>query len=126
MAEVYRGDDVLIKEVTGTVESRIDIYCKDVTISSKKDYVAIRNEAGVPIKRILVGQDAEMSISQMFATEVSFTDGNNIKVYFADNLGTATYQMGSCYITEKGWKIPEDDGVVHDVKIIGGSFGTTT
>ena len=126
MAEVFHSDMTLIRKITGTVESRIDIFAQDVDIQTKKEFFEVTDDAGDVVKRHQTGQSAEMSISKMFASEINLTDGNTVKVYFGNTLGTTTYGMGSCYVTDKGWKIGEDDPVIHNVRIIGRNFGTTS
>ena len=124
MAEVFHSDMTLIRQITGTAESRIDVFAEDVDIQTKKEFFEITDDAGEVVKRHQTGQAAEMSIGKLFDQEIDFANGNNIKVYFGNILGTTTYQMGSCYITDKGFKIPEDDSVTHNVRIIGRNFGT--
>src|SRR3972149_236921 len=99
MAEVFHSDMTLIRQITGTAESRIDVFAADVDIQTKKEFFEITDDAGEVVKRHQTGQAAEMSISKMFASEINLTDGNTVKVYFGNTLGTTTYGMGSCYVT---------------------------
>jgi len=126
MAEVFHSDMTLIRQITGTAESRIDVFAEDVDIQTKKEFFEITDDAGDVVKRHQTGQSAQMSIGKLFDSEIDFANGNNIKVYFGNILGTTTYQMGSCYITDKGFKISEDDEVTHNVSIVGRNFGTTS
>jgi len=124
MAEVFHFDECLVKEVTGTVETRIDNYATGVSVSLARNFFDIKDDTGQIIKRFEAGKEADMSIDALFAADIDFTDGNNIKLYYGNVIGTTTYQMGSCYIKDKGWSQSEDDAVKHDVKIVGRTFGT--
>ena len=122
MAEVFHFNECLVQN--GTTSTRIDTYCSDVSVSLRKKFFEVKDEDGQVVKRLQSGQEADMSIGAAFASEISFTDGNAIRVYYGDVLGTTTYEMGSCYVTDKGWSQKENDVVTHDVKIVGRTFGT--
>ena len=126
MPEVYHFDECLIKKITsGTIEERMDYYVTDVTVSARKTFKDITDEDGEVIKRFQTGKSAELSIGCLFGTSgINITDGNNIKIYHGNALGTTTYQMGSCYISDEGWAHSENDLIKHDVKILGRNFGT--
>lgn len=124
MAEVFHFEECLVKTLSGTVESRIDSYAENVTVALKKSFFDVPTEDGQVIKRYESGRSAELSIGKLFDTEIAHTDGNSIKFYYGNSLGTTTYQAGSCYIQDSGWSQSANDAVKYDVKISARTFGT--
>ncbi len=122
MAEVFHFNECLIR--VGTTTTRLDTLASDVSVSLTKDFFDITNEDGQTVKRFESGRGADMSIGKLFDTEIDFTDGSDLRLLYANQLGTTTYQMGSAYIKDKGWNQSENDSVKHDVKIVGRNFGT--
>ena len=122
MAEVWHFNECLIR--VGTTTTRLDTYATDVSVSLTKDFFNIKNEDGQVLKRFESGRGADMSIGVLFDSEIDFTDGSDLRLLYANQLGTTTYQLGSSYIKDKGWSQSENDAVKHDVKIIGRNFGT--
>lgn len=122
MAEVWHFNECLIR--VGTTTTRLDTYATDVSVSLTKDFFNIKNEDGQVLKRFESGRGADMSIGVLFDSEIDFTDGSDLRLLYANQLGTTTYQLGSSYIKDKGWSQSENEAVKHDVKIIGRNFGT--
>lgn len=124
MAEVFHFDECLIKTISGTVETRIDTYAQNAAIALKKTFFDVTDESGQIVKRYEEARGADLSIDTLFASEISHTDGNAIRVYYGNILGTTTYELGSAYVADKGWAQSENSTVTHDIKVVGRTFGT--
>mgnify|MGYP001576465125 FL=1 len=109
MAEVWHFNECLIR--VGTTTTRLDTYATDVSVSLTKDFFNIKNEDGQVLKRFESGRGADMSIGVLFDSEIDFTDGSDLRLLYANQLGTTTYQLGSSYINDKGWSQWENEAV---------------
>lgn len=128
MAEVYSGLEAYIyrvgSSVGGTTETAIDAYAEGVNVTLSRELRSRTDTSGVVQQRIPVGKSAEMSISRLYIDDPHLCDGNNLKLYLMNSLGTQTYQLTGAYWENKGWSAPGDDLVKYDVTIVGRDFGT--
>jgi hypothetical protein len=128
MAEVWTFLECYIKRVgstgTDTAEYSIDAYAEGVTVSLTRDVIPRMDTSGVAQQRIETRRQAEMSINALYSADVSLFDGNNVKLYFMNALGTETWQMTKAYWTNKGWSGGAVGGITYDVTVVGNNFGT--
>jgi len=128
MAEVYSALEAYIYRVGSkagdSTETAIDAYAEGVDVKLSRALRARTDTSGVVQQRIPLGKEAEMRISRLYSDDPHLCDGNNLKLYFMNSLGTQTYQLTGAYWSNKGWRGDGDDPVNYDVTIVGRDFGT--
>lgn len=126
MPEVYHFLECEIKRVGsvvgGTTEYSIDAYAENVSVTMGREFVEMKDTSGVVQKRVPVGSTCEMTIGKLYQADVSLCDGNAIKLYMGNALGTETWQMLGAYWANKDFG--GDELIAYNVSITGKSFGT--
>ena len=108
----------------GTTPYSIDGYAEDVTVGVSRELTPRTDDQGVVRQRVPVKTEAQMSIGKLYAEDLSFVDGNSLRLVMGNALGTETWEMGSAYWQSKGWSAGGDGVATYDVSLIGNSFGT--
>lgn len=129
MAEVYNFLECEIKRcgsvAGGTTEYSIDAYAEELSVSVSRDLADRADTSGVIQQRIPVKSQVEMQISKLYQADFSLFDGNDIKLYMGNTLGTETWKATKCYWQNKGWSGGAgDDGLRYEVSITASTFGT--
>jgi len=128
MAEVFSALECYIYRVGSklgdTTEAAIDAFAEGVNVSVSRELVPRVDDQGVIQQRVSFGKTAEMTISKLYSDDPHLFDGNNIKLYMMNSIGTQTYQLTGAYWSNKGWGASGDDTVSFDVAVVGRDFGT--
>ncbi len=124
MGEVYHFNECRVVSMTGTVETRLDAFAEDVSVDVTHNLYTVKNESGNIVKRFPSGTEVGITIGRLYSGTFSHPDGNNIKFFYENVSGTVTYQAGSVYLANEGQGQGEDANVTHDLKFVGGAFGT--
>lgn len=128
MGEVYSFTEAIIKRVGSasgdSTESQINNYANSVRVYVKRKLAERRDHTGNVLERIPQGTEVEMSIDKLYANDAFLFDGNAIKLYFSNAVGSETYQMGGCYWDSKDWGASGDGLFAQGLIIKGNTWGT--
>ena len=118
--EIYKCGTV----AGGTTPYSIDAYAEGISVGVSRELTPRTDDQGVVKQRIPVKTEAQMSIVKLYAEDLSFVDGNSIRLVMGNALGTETWEMGSVHWQSKGWSAGGDSIAMYDVSLVGNSFGT--
>lgn len=128
MAEVYTFLECEIYKcgttAGGTTPYSIDGYAEGVTVTLNRELKPRENDQGVVVQRVPVKTEAQMGIQKLYAADLSFVDGNSLRLVMGNALGTETWQLGTAYWQSRGWGAGGDEVVRYDISLVGNSFGT--
>ena len=128
MAEVFSALECYIYRVGSklgdTTEAAIDAFAEGVSVTLNRELVPRVDTEGVIQSRVSMGKSADMTISKLYSDDPHLFDGNNVKLYMGNSLGTQTYQLTGAYWSSKGWSASGDEAISFDVSVMGRDFGT--
>lgn len=129
--EVYHFLECEIKRVGSaagdSTETSIDAFAEGVSVSVSRELQPRIDTSGVVQQRVPIATEASMSIQRLFTSEATLFDGNAIKLIMGNIIGTTSYQLSGAYWTNKDFSGgPDDDGITHDLQIVGQDFGTVS
>ena len=128
MGEVYSFNECTIKKVGSaagdSTESKIDNFATNVRVYVKRKLAERRDHTGNVLERIPQGTEVDMSIDKLYCNDVTLFDGNAIKLYFSNSVGSETWQMGGAYWESKDWGASGDGLFAEGLAIKGNTWGT--
>ena len=126
MAEVFSVDECVIKRVGSasgdTTETSIDAYMEGVHVDLSRELQPRVDTSGVVQQRVPMSKGAVLSVDTMYASAPFVFDGNDIKLYFANALGTETRTLSKAYWDGQGWEASNGGAVAYHVQFIGNDF----
>jgi hypothetical protein len=128
MAEVWSFAEAIIKRVGSasgdSTESQIDNFATNVRVYLKRKLAERRDHSGNVLERISQGVEVDLSMDKLYVNDPFLFDGNAIKLYFGNSVGSETRQMGGCYWESKDWGAAGDGLWSEGITIKGNSWGT--
>ena len=130
MSEIYSFYEAELKRVGtasgDTTETAIDAYAEGISVEVSREVQERIDTSGVVFDRVPIQTRVTMSISKLYCKDAdSFLfDGNDMKLYFNDGIGSETWQMDKCWWLSKGWSLSSDSLCTYDIEISGNSWGT--
>ena len=126
--EVWSFDEAYLKKVGtaagGTTEYAVDTFAESISVAKSRELVEMVDTSGVVVKRVPIRTSVSVSLGALYNAPVNFFDGNDVKLYFQNALGTETWYIGSCTSSDESWDMSADGLVAYQVELVGNSFGT--